>query len=59
MQKIIEQAGGDNSYRDAPMVFNCQWPEMEKKLFDALLERRGQGRPVRDGWFRRKAKDLW
>ena len=59
MQKIIEQVGGDYSYRDASVVFNCQWPEMETKLFDAFLERRGQGRLVWDGWFRRKAKDLW
>jgi len=32
---------------------------MEKILFDAILERRGEGKPVGYGWFRRKVKDLW
>ncbi|RPA92594.1 hypothetical protein L873DRAFT_1859885 [Choiromyces venosus 120613-1] len=37
----------------------CLWPEMELKLFEAFIARRAQGHPVRDGWFRRKAKELW
>ena len=41
MQKIIEQAGGGSSCNDTPVVFGCQWWEMEKKLFNAFLERRG------------------
>lgn len=57
-EKIFQQKG-NRSRRDSPVVFLCMWPEMEKKLFDAFMDRRGLGRPVRDGWFRRKATELW
>ena len=58
-EKILGQVGGNSARRDAPVTFLCQWPEMEKQLFDQFMVRRGQGRPVRDGWFRRNAKELW
>lgn len=47
-----------NSRMGATM-FLCVWPEMERKLFEAFMERRKLGRAVRDSWFRRKALDLW
>ncbi|RPA96931.1 hypothetical protein L873DRAFT_1923342 [Choiromyces venosus 120613-1] len=59
LQKIVQQVGGDGLRRDTPATFMCLWPEMELKLFEAFIARRAQGRPVRDGWFRRKAKELW
>ena len=58
-KKILEQVGGESSRRDAPITFLCLWPEMERQLFDRFVARRSQGRPVRDGWFRRNAKELW
>ena len=58
-EKILGQVGGNSSRRDAHVTFLCQWPEMEKQLFDRFVARRSQGRPVRDGWFRRNAKELW
>jgi len=35
------------------------WPDMKKRLWEAFIARREQGRPVRDGWFRRNAREFW
>lgn len=45
--------------RSSIRMFLCMWPEMEGKLFEAFIERRKLGRPVRDSWFRRKGLELW
>jgi len=36
-------------------VLHHWWPKLEEKLFAMFLERRGEGRVVRRGWFRRQA----
>lgn len=55
--KIIEQAG--NSRCNTPIVFVCMWLDMGGFFFDAFVKWREQEKPVRDGWFRRSANELW
>lgn len=57
-ERILQQSG-KLSRRDTPTTFVCMWPEMEKMLWEAFVARREQGKPVRDGWFRRNAKEFW
>lgn len=35
------------------------WAEMEVQLYSKFIERRGKGKAVRIGWFRRNSKELW
>ncbi|RPA99294.1 hypothetical protein L873DRAFT_1906914 [Choiromyces venosus 120613-1] len=56
--RILHQSG-ELSRHDTSTTFVCMWLEMEKMLWEAFVVWREQGRPARDGWFRRKAKELW
>lgn len=37
----------------------CQWPEMEKELFDTFCARRSAGQLVQRSWFRRTSRELF
>lgn len=53
-QEMIESCGyGKISHT----VVNCQWPELESKLYGLFLERREQSQAIRTGWF--QIHSLW
>lgn len=37
----------------------CQWPEMEKIVYDRFLDQRNKGQIVRRGWFRYTSTDVF
>lgn len=55
--KILDMKKGH--YRIENTRWMCEWPEMEKELFDIFLQQRQKGRLVRRGWFRRSARRLF
>lgn len=55
-KKIEQQKPTDRSSREAVI---CQWPELETRLYEEFLERRKQGRSVRQSWFRAHAYEIF
>ena len=45
--------------RTTQTVWTCQWPEMEKLLFEEFVLRRTSGTLIRRSWFRRRSRQLF
>lgn len=58
-QKKIEQYGMTSGVRSARTVQICRWPELEAELYQLFLERRALGQPIRRGWFRIYAGEIF
>jgi len=56
-ERILHESGKQS--RRTTITFLCMWPDMKKRLWEASIARREQGRPVSDGWFRRNAREFW
>lgn len=53
MQETIESRGsGTLRTQISHAVVNCQWPELESKLYHLFLERREEGQAIHTSWFR-------
>lgn len=53
MQETIESRGsGVLKTQISHAVVNCQWLELESKLYHLFLERREEGQAIRTSWFR-------
>ncbi|RPA89608.1 hypothetical protein L873DRAFT_1849216 [Choiromyces venosus 120613-1] len=50
---------GPASYGGTHAVLHHRWPELEERLFTQFLGRRGEGKVIRRGWFRRLATRLY
>ncbi|RPA97235.1 hypothetical protein L873DRAFT_1691456 [Choiromyces venosus 120613-1] len=56
-QETIVNQKGTGRQQSAKWI--CQWPEMEKELFEIFLEERNKGRLIRQGWFQAQARQLF
>ncbi|KAF2186694.1 hypothetical protein K469DRAFT_726176 [Zopfia rhizophila CBS 207.26] len=55
--KIVESKARSRAL--ARQGWTCQWPDMEKELFDTFYTRRSAGQLVQRSWFRRTSRELF
>lgn len=58
IEMLVSQGPGSH-YGGTHAVSHHWWPELEERIFTEFIERRGEGKVVRRGWFRRLSTRLY